>query len=48
MSDLFQSMKIVFTVTNSVDPNEMPHTAAFHLGLHWLPIKSNCLRISSV
>ena len=26
-----------FTVTNSVDPDEMPHYAAFHLGLHCLP-----------
>ena len=37
MSDLFLSMKIVFTITNSLDPDEMPHTAAFHLGLHCLP-----------
>ena len=26
--------KIFFTLTNSVDPDEMPHHAAFHLGLH--------------
>ena len=27
-------LKIFFTVTNSEDPDEMPHDAAFHLGLH--------------
>ena len=25
-----------FSITNSVDPDEMPHYAAFHLGLHCL------------
>ena len=29
-------MKIFFTFTNSVDPDEMQHYAAFHLGLHCL------------
>ena len=29
-------LKIFFTLTNSVDPNEMPHHAVFHLGLHYL------------
>ena len=24
--------------TNSEDPDEMPHNAAFHQGLHFLPI----------
>ena len=24
----------LFAFTNSVDPDEMPHNAAFHLGLH--------------
>ena len=28
------SLKIVFVLENSVDPDEMPHNAAFHLGLH--------------
>ena len=27
----------IFTFTNSVDPDEMQHYAAFHLGLHCLP-----------
>ena len=27
-----------FTFTNSVDPDEMQHYAAFHLGLHCLQI----------
>ena len=29
-------LKILFTFTNSVDPDEMQHEAAFHLGLHCL------------
>ena len=29
-------MKISFTFTNSEDPDEMQHYAAFHLGLHCL------------
>ena len=29
-------LKIFFTFTNSVDPDEMPHNAAFHKGLHCL------------
>ena len=31
---------IVFVVGNSVDPDEMPHYAAFHLGLNCLPKKA--------
>ena len=31
------SLKIVFVLANSVDPDEMPHYATFHLGLHCLP-----------
>ena len=27
-------LKIFFTLTKSVDPDEMPHHAAIHLGLH--------------
>ena len=26
-----------FVLANSADPDEMPHHAAFHLGLHCLP-----------
>ena len=33
---LFFCLKIFFTFTNSVDPDEMQHYAAFHLGLHCL------------
>ena len=29
-------LKIFFTFANSVDPDEMQHYAAFHLGLHCL------------
>ena len=32
-------LKIVFILTNSADPDEMPPYAAFHLGLHCLPFK---------
>ena len=34
---VFLSLKIVFVFANGVDPDEMPHYAAFHLGLHCLP-----------
>ena len=33
----FLTVKIFFTLTNSADLDEMPHFAAFHLGLHYLP-----------
>ena len=33
---LFLSLKIVFVLANSVDPDEMQHSKAFHLGLHCL------------
>ena len=29
-------LKFVFTLTNSADPDEVPHKAAFNLGLHCL------------
>ena len=32
----FLSEDIIFTLTNSVDPDEMQHYAAFHQGLHCL------------
>ena len=35
-------------VANSVGPDEMPHFAAFHLGLHCLPKYSTPLGVSSV
>ena len=31
------SLKVVLIIANSVDPDEMQHYAAFHLGLHCLP-----------
>ena len=31
----FCCLKIFFTFTNGVDPDEMQHYAAFHLGLHF-------------
>ena len=30
------SLKINFVLPNSADPDELPHYAAFHLGLHCL------------
>ena len=33
---VFFCLKISFTFTNSVDPDEMQHFAAVHLGLHCL------------
>ena len=30
------SLKIEFVLANSADPDEMPHKAAFHLGLQCL------------
>ena len=38
--DVLQSLKIVFTLANSVDPDEMPQNVAFHLGLHCWQIYS--------
>ena len=34
---VFSSMRIALVLANSVDPDEMQHYAAFHLGLHRLP-----------
>ena len=31
---VFLSLKIVFVFANSVDPDEMRHSKAFHLGLY--------------
>ena len=31
---LYFFQKIFLTLTSSVDPDELPHDAAFHLGLH--------------
>ena len=33
---VFLSLKIVFVLANSVAPDEMPHSKAFHLGPHCL------------
>ena len=34
--DVYLSLRIGFTLTNSVQPDEMQHDAAFHLSLHCL------------
>ena len=33
----FLFLKIIFALANGAEPDEMPHYAAFHLGLHCLP-----------
>ena len=33
---VFLSLKIVFFLVNNADPDEMTHSVAFHLGLHYL------------
>ena len=35
--DACLSLKIVFILADSADPDEMQHDAAFHLGLHCFP-----------
>ena len=54
------SLKVVLILANSPDPDEMQHYAAFHLGLHCLPIwygtrlgvsskqKINCMTIDVI
>ena len=37
--NIFLSLKIVFILENSADPDEMPLKVAFHLGLNCLTIK---------
>ena len=34
--NVFLSLKVVFIIANSLDPDEMQHHAAFHHGLHCL------------
>ena len=34
---VFIFLKIVFSLANGVDSDEMQHDVAFHLGLHCLP-----------
>ena len=36
--DAFLPQIFVFIFVNCADPHEMPHYAAFHLGLHGLPV----------
>ena len=43
---VFHSLKIDFVFANSADPDEMPHYAAFHLGIHCL--SSTHLRVSGL
>ena len=33
----FPKKFLIFVFANSVEPDEMPHYVAFHLGLHCLP-----------
>ena len=41
---VFLSLKIILVLANSVDPDEMPHYVALHLGLHCLP-KYKCMHL---
>ena len=34
--NVFFCLKIIFSFSNSADPDEIQHHAAFHLGLHFL------------
>ena len=38
---VLQSLKIIYILANSADPDEMPHFVAFHLDLHFLPSTSS-------
>ena len=38
-NDVFQSLKSVILLANSVNMDEMPHVLAFHLGFHCLSRK---------
>ena len=44
--DEFLSLKVVLILTNSADPDEMQHYAAFHLDLHCLT--KNPFRVSNI
>ena len=35
--DVFLFLNVVLILSNSADPDEMQHNAAFHFGLHYLP-----------
>ena len=47
---VLQSPMIVFILENSADPDEMPHSVAFHLVLHcvFFFYQSNHLVVSSI
>ena len=34
--EFYFTLKIYFLIANSPDPDEMPHSASFHLGYHCL------------
>ena len=34
---VFLSLQVDYVLANSADPDEMPHYAAFHVGLYCLP-----------
>ena len=38
VNGVFQALKVVLMLANSANPDEMQHHAAFHLGLHCLPV----------
>ena len=43
MKIAFHSLKFVFILANTVDPDEMPYDVAFHLGLHCQVFAKVCI-----
>ena len=39
---VFLSLKVIFIIPNSADPDETQYYAAFYLGLHCLPKYQSC------
>ena len=35
LNDIFLSLKIIYSLSNSAGPDEMPPYVAFHLGFHY-------------
>ena len=45
---VFLSLWMVFVLVNRVNPDEMPHDAAFNLGLHCMPKCTAHVRVTSI
>ena len=44
---VYLRLKLVFILANSTDTDEMPHYAAFYLGLHCLPNRMSRIGIKN-